>query len=133
MESIEHYGIPERENRKSFRFPVKIPVDVVNKGQRLAFGRLENLSRDGAAVKVSPLLTVGRSYGFHLRGYGTWAGTVVRLFGVQCHGVRFDINEDQKRRLDEIIVKLLPKETAPIDDDIESIRAQFSDSTIRSF
>ncbi len=119
------------ERRQSRRFDIQLSVDVVSDGERIAFGMVDNLSRGGAAVSVFPLLEIGAQYGFHLTGYGVWTGTVVRRFGVKSHGVRFDINESQKRRLDKIIISRAPEIAAY--DDKELAVADFTDPTIRAF
>jgi PilZ domain len=119
------------EQRKDRRFDLAIPVDVASNGDWLAFGMLENLSRGGAAVSVFPVLDVGRTYSFHLRGYGAWVGTVVRRFGAKSHGIRFNIGESDKRKLDEIIKKLSPDMASY--DDKEKALAVLRDPTIRAF
>jgi len=119
------------EQRKDRRFDIAMPVDVASDGRRLAFGMLENLSRGGAAVSVFPLLDIGRAYSFNLRGYGAWAGTVTRRFGVKSHGIRFNIGESEKRRLDEIIRELSPDMASY--DDKETALAVLRDPTIRAF
>jgi PilZ domain-containing protein len=119
------------ERRQSRRFDIKLSVDVVSDGQKVAFGMVDNLSRDGAAVSVFPLLDVGRKYGFHLSGHGVWTGAVVRRFGTKSHGIRFDIDESQKRRLDKIILSLSP-ELSPDDGDEVKV-ADLTDRTIRAF
>ncbi len=117
--------------RKDRRFVIALPVDVASDGRRLAFGMLENLSRGGAAVSVFPLLDIGRTYSFHLRGYGAWAGAVVRRFGVKSHGIRFHIGESDKRKLDEII-RILSPDMASYDDK-DTALAVLRDPTIRAF
>jgi PilZ domain-containing protein len=92
------------DRRKTSRFKVKIPVDILNGVRRCAFGEVVNISRDGAAVDALPPLVIGRLYRFHLRNFGTWPGIVVRRFGARRHGVRFDIDESQKRKIDEDIL-----------------------------
>jgi PilZ domain len=119
------------ERRQDRRFDVAMPVDVACDGHRFAFGVLENLSRGGAAVSVFPLLDIGRAYSFHLQGYGAWAGTVVRRFGVKSHGIQFNIGESEKRKLDELIRKLSPDMASY--DDKETARAVLRDPTIRAF
>ncbi len=119
------------DQRKDRRFDIAIPVDVASDGDWLAFGMLENLSRGGAAVSVFPVLDVGRTYSFHLRGYGAWAGTVVRRFGIKSHGVRFNIGEDDKRKLDDIVRELSPGMASY--DDKERALAVLRDATIRAF
>ncbi len=119
------------ERRQSRRFDIKLSVDVVSDGQKIAFGMVDNLSRDGAAVSVFPLLDIGRQYGFHLTGHGVWTGTVVRRFGVKSHGVRFNITESQKRKLDEVILSVSP-ECASGDDNDGKV-ADLTDKTIRAF
>jgi PilZ domain len=119
------------ERRQSRRFDIKLSVDVVSDGQKIAFGMVDNLSREGAAVSVFPLLDIGRKYGFHLSGHGVWTGTVVRRFGVKSHGVRFNITESQKRRLDEVILSLSPDSVSS--DEHEVKVADLTDRTIRAF
>jgi PilZ domain-containing protein len=119
------------ERRQSRRFDIKLSVDVVSDGQKIAFGMVDNLSREGAAVSVFPLLDIGRKYGFHLSGHGVWTGTVVRRFGVKSHGVRFNITESQKRRLDEVILSLSPDSVSC--DEHEVKVADLTDRTIRAF
>ncbi len=126
-----HITTLSTEQRKDRRVDVAMPVDVASDGRRLAFGMLENLSRGGAAVSVFPLLDIGRTYSFSLRGYGSWAGTVVRRFGVKSHGIRFNIGESEKRKLDELIRKLSPDMASY--DDKETARAVLKDQTIRAF
>lgn len=119
------------ERRQSRRFDIKLSVDVVSDGQKIAFGMVDNLSRDGAAVSVFPLLDVGRKYGFHLSGHGVWTGVVVRRFGTKSHGVRFDTDESQKRRLDKIILSLAPELSSDDGDEVKV--ADLRDTTIRAF
>jgi PilZ domain-containing protein len=126
-----HITTLSTEQRKDLRFDVAMPVDVASDGHRLAFGMLENLSRGGAAISVFPLLDIGRAYSFGLRGYGSWAGTVVRRFGVKSHGIRFNIGESEKRKLDDLIRKLSPDMASY--DDKETARAVLRDLTIRAF
>ena len=91
------------ERRKTHRLKVQIPVDVHYGSRRHTLGEVVNLSRDGAAVEVRLPLTVGQLYRFHLHGFGTWPGVIVRRFGAKRHGVRFDADESQKCKIDEII------------------------------
>ncbi|NOX94724.1 MAG: PilZ domain-containing protein [Alphaproteobacteria bacterium] len=95
------------ERRISHRLKVQIPVDVFYGARRHTLGEVVNLSRDGAAVDTLLPLTVGQLYRFHLHEFGAWAGIVIRRFGATRHGIRFDADERQKCRIDEVIRTIL--------------------------
>ncbi len=95
------------ERRKHHRLKVQIPVDVFYGARRHTLGEVVNLSRDGAAMDALHPLTIGQLYRFHLHGFGIWPGIVIRRFGATRHGIRFEADEGQKCRIDEVIRTIL--------------------------
>ncbi|MHA7873423.1 MAG: PilZ domain-containing protein, partial [Hyphococcus sp.] len=54
------------EKRRSPRAEADFPIHVMSAGQRCAFGKLINLSREGAAIRVFPELEVDQHYIFYI-------------------------------------------------------------------
>ena len=97
---------PPEELRKSKRVTAIIHVDVSEGAMRYSFGEVVDISRDGMAIQAFPLLTLNKVYRFHLRGYGTFSGKVVRRFGIKCHGIKFEIGEEAKQKIDTDILRM---------------------------
>ncbi|MEZ5892397.1 MAG: PilZ domain-containing protein [Parvularculaceae bacterium] len=98
---------PQRDGRSSFRFPARMPVDILRGNERHSYGQLVDMSRDGAALKAFVPLNMGTAYEFHIRGVGRMPGTIVRRFNGEHYGVRFDIDEASRRRIDAVLGAML--------------------------
>ena len=107
MPRYAFFEVDRKLYRRSFRFPLETPVSVLRGGARCAHGSTINISRDGAAVKVLPLLALNTDYEFFIHGIGRLSGTVMRKFDAYSFGVEFNISEEAKRRLDQVFADLV--------------------------
>jgi len=101
--------------RKSFRFDYAAPVDILRGSERYSFGVMLNVSRGGAAFRAFAPLQTGVAYELHIRGVGTYPGTVVRRFSGDCYAARFDVEEAVKRRIDKTLAALFNVQNQDVD------------------
>ena len=93
--------------RKSPRFEISTPLDVAQNGQRMAFGTLIDISRDGLGFIADPQITIGQTYLVTIKGIGGLACHVLHCSNHNRYGGDLRITDSRKARLDEEIQNLL--------------------------
>ena len=85
--------------RKSERYSLSRPVDVTLNHERVAFGTLVDVSRDGFGFKTHQQLRLGETYQIEIRGIGTFTSKIVNASLGRYGGV-FQISETRKSQLE---------------------------------
>lgn len=91
------------DKRKNVRVDISASVDVIESGNRIAFGRLLNISSDGFAFHTDGVLKINKRYKFHIHGIGGVDGTVLRRFDATNYSILFENTEAEKKRLEDIL------------------------------
>lgn len=88
--------------RQSERYELKCSIDILLDRERVAFGTLIDISRDGLGFKSQQRLSFGEPYSVQIRGIGIYPCKIVTA-SLGRHGAVFLIDEKRKSQLESLI------------------------------
>lgn len=93
--------------RRSQRYSMKRPVHVSLGQQRMAFGTLTDISKDGLGFRSRQMLSLGTVYTVAIGEFGALLCRIVNHSDIDRYGAVFTISDRRKQRLEAQILELV--------------------------